>query len=476
VSRLASKNLENGVATAYSYDAAHRLVGLSHQRGSTLLAGFTYTLDSVGNRLSKTQSGLLARTETYAYDAVDQLLSAQYAGVGLARTVSYQYDAVGNRQWRNDVGTTTNYAVNPDNAYTQVGGAPTTLDANGNHAGHAGATYTYDAQNRLTSATVNATTTTFTYDARNRVIQRTVSSGNSASTTHLTYSQWHLIEERNETGDLAQVYVHGAAMDELLVKFTPESAVYYHHDGLGSTIALTDETGQLIESYAYDAFGAASIYDASGSALSASLRENRFLFTGREWLAEANLYDYRNRVYSPDLGRFLQTDPIRFSAGDVNLYRYVLNNPVNAWDPLGLDGIYIHYDNYPINTGMGFDAPLGHAGVVSVCPDTGSTRYYEYGRYDPEKKGMVRRQRVPDLKIGSDGKPTQESLNNLYDFLSKNYGKNSPVSPNYYPDADHNKINEFMENLKNDPNRKDYNLLNNNCKTVARDAISAVRN
>jgi RHS repeat-associated protein len=62
---------------------------------------------------------------------------------------------------------------------------------------------------------------------------------------------------------------------------------------------------------------------------------NRFLYTGREFLKEANLDDYRNRVYSPDLGRFLQTDPIRFDAGDVNLYRYVGNNPVRYVDPLG---------------------------------------------------------------------------------------------------------------------------------------------
>jgi len=63
---------------------------------------------------------------------------------------------------------------------------------------------------------------------------------------------------------------------------------------------------------------------------------NRFLYTGREFLKEANLYDYRNRVYSSDLGRFLQPDSIRFDAGDVNLYRYVSNNPVNYVDPLGL--------------------------------------------------------------------------------------------------------------------------------------------
>jgi len=97
VSRLASKSLEHGIATTYSYDAARRLVGLSHQRGSTLLAGFTYTLDSVGNRLSKIQSGTLHRTENYAYDAVDQLISAQYAGVGTPRSVAYLHDRDGIR-------------------------------------------------------------------------------------------------------------------------------------------------------------------------------------------------------------------------------------------------------------------------------------------------------------------------------------------------------------------------------------------
>jgi RHS repeat-associated protein len=60
------------------------------------------------------------------------------------------------------------------------------------------------------------------------------------------------------------------------------------------------------------------------------------LFTGREWNGEIGIYDYRNRIYSPELGRFLQTDPIRFEAGDVNLYRYVSNNPVKWIDAFGL--------------------------------------------------------------------------------------------------------------------------------------------
>jgi RHS repeat-associated protein len=74
---------------------------------------------------------------------------------------------------------------------------------------------------------------------------------------------------------------------------------------------------------------------------------NRFLYTGREFLKEANLYDYRNRVYSAELGRFLQSDPIRFDAGDGNLYRYVANRPTVVIDPDGRDMVMIVNDSIP---------------------------------------------------------------------------------------------------------------------------------
>ncbi|MCS7064102.1 MAG: RHS repeat-associated core domain-containing protein, partial [Methylacidiphilales bacterium] len=65
-------------------------------------------------------------------------------------------------------------------------------------------------------------------------------------------------------------------------------------------------------------------------------------YTGREMLVNtwgglgAGLYDYRNRIYSTTIGRFLQPDPIGFDAKDVNWYRYVRNNAVNWRDPSGL--------------------------------------------------------------------------------------------------------------------------------------------
>jgi len=85
-----------------------------------------------------------------------------------------------------------------------------------------------------------------------------------------------------------------------------------------------------------DAFGTPTFKNGSGATLAGTTTGTRFLFTGREWLSQFGLYDYRNRTYSAAFGRFIEKDPIGFRAGDLNLYRYVSNNPVNLVDPMGL--------------------------------------------------------------------------------------------------------------------------------------------
>jgi RHS repeat-associated protein len=61
----------------------------------------------------------------------------------------------------------------------------------------------------------------------------------------------------------------------------------------------------------------------------------RFRYTGQIALQEAQLYHYKARVYDPTMGRFLQTDPVGYDAGDLNLYGYVKGDPTNRTDPSG---------------------------------------------------------------------------------------------------------------------------------------------
>jgi RHS repeat-associated protein len=230
-----------------------------------------------------------------------------------------------------DNGVATDYTPNNVNQYTKVGNTLLTYDTNGNLTSH-DATYTYDAQNRLISAAKGGNEVTFAYDPRNRCVKRTI----NGVPTFFYFDRWDLIDERDASDVQIARYVNGPQMDEILSRNTANGSIYYHHDSIGNVIALTDNTGTVVERYSYDIFGAPTIRDANGTILDASAFGNRFMFTGREFVQQVGVYDFRNRFYSQELGRFLQVDPSGFAAGDYNLYRYVKNNPVNQVDGLGL--------------------------------------------------------------------------------------------------------------------------------------------
>jgi RHS repeat-associated protein len=110
---------------------------------------------------------------------------------------------------------------------------------------------------------------------------------------------------------------------------------YYHYDGLGSVAAMSYSSGSLVEKYTYDVYGRPTLRTPSGVPKTTSYCDNRYMFTGREYDPCVGLYYYRARYYNPTIGRFLQTDPIRYISG-LNLYTYVKNSPLRFRDPSGL--------------------------------------------------------------------------------------------------------------------------------------------
>jgi RHS repeat-associated protein len=154
--------------------------------------------------------------------------------------------------------------------------------------------------------------------------------------TRYVYDQEDILFEFDENDQIKARYTHGPGIDEPISvdrdtdgDGTLETTYYYHYDGLGSVVAMTDIAGNVVQTYVYDTFG--NIVQHTGNV------ENVYTYTGREWDAEAGLYYYRARYYDPTLGRFINGDPIGFAGGDVNFYVYVQNNPVNFVDPNGLE-------------------------------------------------------------------------------------------------------------------------------------------
>lgn len=352
-----ARTLDNGASESCTYNAVDRLTQLNHVKSSASFSKFDYTHNRVNDCLTRTETiGTGAVLDQYAYDLDDQVTEARYnfnsQNNTQDRLCGYVYDPAGNRSSMTDsVAGSMSYSVNDLNQYTSAGGASLQYDSNGNLTSQSGWTYEYDAQNRLFRITGHNQAYGFVYDSRNRCVARQTlePAGLNAgwevvSSKFFYYDGWDLIEEHTDRGDLIAAYLHGVRADEMIAKFEPENGtVYYHTDAEGSVVALTNTSGTVVERYTYDIFGKPKIKNGNGTVISGTAYGNRFLFTGREWLADLELYDYRNRVYSAEFGRFLQTDPKSFDADPSNLYRYCGNDPIDKTDPMGL--LPVHVDS-----------------------------------------------------------------------------------------------------------------------------------
>ncbi len=191
----------------------------------------------------------------------------------------------------------------------------------------------YNAQNQLTSGSGSGNNVAFVYDGLGRCVKRTI----NGNTTVSSYDGWKVMTEWDGNGNFQAYNIHGPGADEILWRYQWGYNLRYHTDKQGNVAFLLDWYGNALERYSYDAFGTPTVTNWDGSgARTWSNFGNRFMFTGREYFAEMGIYDYRHRWYHPALGRFLQTDPSGFEAGDMNLFRYCGDDPVDGSDPTGL--------------------------------------------------------------------------------------------------------------------------------------------
>ena len=257
----------------------------------------------------------------YAHDTKLQLTQESSSRAG-GYTNSNAYDTAGNPTTFKGVGQTFNNAnQNTASAY----------DGNGNPTGYKGNTLTFDVENRLTSYG-SVLTAGYRADGQRAWKQ------NSNGKTYFFYDGDKLLYETNATGTITAKNVW--ADTGLLARSTstPNRTLLYTWDAQGNVSQQLDaSTGNIVESYMFDAFGTR----ATNGSDTAAMNDPYSGFGGSQGYyqdAETGLLLLGHRYYDPSTGRFLNRDPISYNGG-VNLYEYVNNSPAMDQDPSGYLGL-----------------------------------------------------------------------------------------------------------------------------------------
>jgi RHS repeat-associated protein len=347
VGNLQSILYPNAISHQYSYDALNRLELLVDRCPTNIINSWKYVTTGAGQRTSAQETD--QRTAWYAYDSLGRLKTEAVTSSiqdGKNGTITYGYDNVGNRVTRtSSLMGVTNQAFSYD-ASDRLNGDQ--YDNNGN-------TITAASSQPLNSSTPQPLLGTDSYDSENRLTERI---GANGSTVNLVYdgdgnrvqeivngqTKSYLIDDRNPTG-YAQVveeivngsvnhtYTYGhdlISQDQVDPATNTWHATFYGYDGHGNARFLANESGQVIDTYAYDAFG--TLITATGST------KNRYLYTGEQFDPNLGLYYLRARLMNPLTGRFWTVDCYeRAQSEPTNLHKYLYANadPVIGVDPSG---------------------------------------------------------------------------------------------------------------------------------------------
>ncbi len=317
----------DGSVTTNTYDTMQRLVSsVDRSANGSFISGFEYTYDHL-SRIVEEKDLAKNLQMRYTYDELSRVCNRETTDLctGAVTIESFSYDAAGN---------ITSAAGNSCFGY----------DANNRLTMYMDQSVTYDADGNMTAAFLNNQTTAFTYDSKNRLISdgtytyfynaedvRVRSVGNCVENvyTYDTVSKLSRLLVKTTNG-VTTKYVYGLGLIGEAIGSTFKT---YHYDYRGSTVSITNASGAVTDTFAYDTYG--KLIARTGST------NTPFLYNGRDGvMTEPNgLYYMRARYYSPELRRFINADIL---AGEIsnaitlNRYAYANGNPVSNIDPFGL--------------------------------------------------------------------------------------------------------------------------------------------
>lgn len=319
---------------------AWRLDDLVSEIDSPSVNKLNYTYDANKNITGETITGALSgfgfSTGSSGYDKEDRLVNWNRNDDN--QDQSWVLSKVGDWNSFTEEGVSTSRTYSDAHEVETVGTANLDYDLKGNLTTNVnGHQLSWDIDSRLAGVDTDGNGTddiTYTYDAFGRRVSK------DAGTNHTIYvsSGAQVVGEYDHGANASnpnEEFIYGSYVDEPIAKTGSGGTLYYHRNQQFSVTGLSNSAGTVVERYAYDSHGRVTVFDGSGVAVpgNESQLANHYLYTGRRWDRDSELYYFRARYFSPELGRFISRDPAGFVDGH-NLYQgYFVPNGL---DPSGL--------------------------------------------------------------------------------------------------------------------------------------------
>jgi RHS repeat-associated protein len=343
----------NGIVTTQGYDApTGRLTSIAAGT-SNAVANFAYTYDVLGDLTSRADANT-SLSETFAYDALDRLISSTVNFTPTPLVKTFTYDPIGNLLSKSDVGTYAYPAAGAPrpHAVTSISGG-FAYDANGNQTSGLGRTIGYTSFNKPSSIAHGTSTLGFFHDPEHQRFKQTAPEG---ITVYLDGFGVHVEYFMAGTNQWNEYLIVGGRMVGVRFERSDNtvSTRYFVRDHLGSVAVLTDENGLVVERLSYDAWGKRRFPNGADDPAGSITSQTSRGFTGQEELADVGLVHLNGRVYDPLIGRMMTADPMVPDPANGqawNRYSYVINNPLSFTDPngycfLGLCGVFNAIGNF----------------------------------------------------------------------------------------------------------------------------------
>jgi RHS repeat-associated protein len=326
-------SLPNGASTRVKTDSNGRTSWIEHLDAVDTVFkqfGIAYEEDGDNTRTVTEENG---RTVTYTYDELHRLVEEQIVdSVHGDDTFTYTYDSVGNRLSKTNSSGITAYEYDANNRLIRDGEWTCMYDDNGNLIEKSNATdawtYAYDAEDRLVRVErPDGMVVEYEYDADGVRVATIVNGDRSTYVVDKEVQYHRVLEELDETGAVQAFYVYGNSLINETRNGQPH---YFHGDWLNTTRALTDAAGSPIAGYAFDAFG--NLLWQEGGVWTP------YQFTGEPVDANTGFTYLRARWLGSKVGRFFTADRYQGNTTDPfsqNAYLYANSDPTSNSDPSG---------------------------------------------------------------------------------------------------------------------------------------------